>query len=35
MPVSFRRTKVFYLQNRSDNVGVYIVHDGVKVRQTR
>ena len=33
-PVSFRRMKVsFYLQNRSDNVDVYIVHDGVKVRQ--
>jgi len=34
VPVSFRRMKVsFYLQNRSDNVDVYIVHDGVKVRQ--
>jgi flagellar hook assembly protein FlgD len=34
VPVSFRRMNVsFYLQNRSDNVDVYIVHDGVKVRQ--
>jgi hypothetical protein len=34
VPVSFRRMKVsFYLQNRSDNVDVYIVHDGLKVRQ--
>jgi hypothetical protein len=34
VPVSFRRMKVsFYLQNRSDNVDVYIVHDGVKIRQ--
>ncbi len=34
VPVSFRRMNLsFYLQNRSDNVDVYIVHDGVKVRQ--
>ena len=34
VPVSFKRMQVsFYLQNRSDNVDVYIVHDGVKVRQ--
>ena len=34
VPLSYRRMKVsFYLQNRSDTVDVYIVHDGVKVRQ--
>ncbi|MGZ4312457.1 MAG: hypothetical protein ACXVR1_10170 [Solirubrobacteraceae bacterium] len=34
VPVSFRRMKVsFYLQNRSDLVDVFIVHEGVNIRQ--
>jgi flagellar hook assembly protein FlgD len=33
-PVSFKTMQIsFYLQNRSDNVSVYIVHDGIDVRQ--
>jgi flagellar hook assembly protein FlgD len=33
-PWSYKRMKIsFYLQNRSDNVSVYIVHDGIDVRQ--
>ncbi len=32
--VNFKRMRIsFYLQNRSDNVSVYIVHDGIDVRQ--
>ena len=34
VPVSFRRMRIsFYLQNRSDNVDVFINHNGVNVRQ--
>jgi flagellar hook assembly protein FlgD len=34
VPVSFRRMQIsFYLQNRSDNVDVYIRHNDVDVRQ--
>jgi hypothetical protein len=34
VPVDFRRMKIsFYLQNRSDNVDVYIRHNDVDVRQ--
>jgi flagellar hook assembly protein FlgD len=34
VPISFKRMTIsFYLQNRSDDVDVFIVHDGVNVRQ--
>ena len=34
IPISFKRMRIsFYLQNRADNVDVYIRHNGVDVRQ--